>query len=430
MVEYEPPENLKPAEVGTLVDEYADDRDIVATIIDLAIRGYLKIRPLGDKDVEIEVLREGDELEGYERKIFEAIKESAEDGKVLRLGGSLEPSKAKEYIEKYEKLYKAFGSVKDEVYNLLTQRGYFQERPDAVRKKYASLGIGMVAIALFTASVLQHPDIGNANLFFIAFIMVPVFILILLTLMGEAKKYSALSIISAFFILSIVWIVMSIIAFFILHMALMFLSNRSISALHLVLPNGNISDLHLILHHPSIEVPLGIVLAGVIISFMGRYMPRKTERGVEMYKRVLGFKEFIKRVEEDRLKRMMEEDPTNLERIIPYAIVLGIENIWIEKIRKVINYIDLRDIVEVMETMESIRITISSISSFSTYLSTVPSHGTYSGGWGGFRDVWKFGGVVGGGWGGFGGSGRDDESGFRDGGRSGGGAGGGGGGAW
>jgi uncharacterized membrane protein len=226
------------------------------------------------------------------------------------------------------------------------------------------------------------------------------------------------------------YIILSIIAFFILHMALMFLSNGAISALHLVLPNGNISDLHIILHHPSIEVPLGIVLAGVIIAFMGRYMPRKTERGVEMYKRVLGFKEFIKRVEEDRLKRMMEEDPTKLERIIPYAIVLGIENIWMEKISKVINYIDLRDIVEVMETMESIRFTISSISSLSTYLSTVPSHGTYSGGWGGFRDVWKFGGVVGGGWGGFGGSGRDDESGFKSEGRSGGGAGGGGGGAW
>jgi hypothetical protein len=148
-------------------------------------------------------------------------------------------------------------------------------------------------------------------------------------------------------------------------------------------------------------------------------MPRRTERGVEMYKRVLGFKEFIKRVEEDRLKRMMEEDPTKLERIVPYAIVLGIENIWIEKISKVINYIDLRDIEEVMETMESIRITISSISSLSTYLSTVPSHGTYSGGWGEFMDVWKFGGVVGGG-----------RSGFESEGRSGGGAGGGGGGAW
>jgi Predicted membrane protein (DUF2207). len=134
MVEYEAPENLKPAEVGTLVDEYADDRDIVATIIDLAIRGYLKIKPLGDKDVEIEVLREGDDLEGYERKVFKAIKESAEDGKVLRLWGSMEPSKAK-------KLHDTLESVKDKVYNSLYLKGYFQENPKRVRKNYALLGV-------------------------------------------------------------------------------------------------------------------------------------------------------------------------------------------------------------------------------------------------------------------------------------------------
>ncbi|MFZ8833241.1 MAG: DUF2207 domain-containing protein, partial [Candidatus Caldipriscus sp.] len=388
MVEYEPPENLKPAEIGTLVDEYADDRDIFATIIDLAIRGYLKIKPLGDKDFEIEILREGDDLEGYERKVFKAIKESAEDGKVLRLRGSLEPSEAREYAEKYEKLYKAFESVKDEVYNLLTQRDYFQENPDAVRKKYASLGIGMVAIALFTASVLQHPDIGNANLFFI---MIPALHIILFASLGKTKKYSDLSILDiiAFFA---PYIILYIIAFLILY-AFMFLFK------------GTIFAPHIILHHPSIEIPLGFLLAGAIISFMGSYMPRKTERGVEMYKRVLGFKEFIKRVEKDRLKRMMEEDPTKLERIIPYAIVLGIENIWIEKISKVINYIDLRDIGEVMENMESIRITISSIlstlsilsiSSLSTYLSTVPSHGTYSGG--GSRSGGGAGGGGGGAW--------------------------------
>jgi ribosomal protein L31 len=169
MVEYDPPDNLKPAEIGTLVDEYADDRDIVATIIDLAVRGYLKIKPLGNKDVEIEILREGDDLKGYEKRIFKAIKESAEDGKVLRLGesvgyyiGSLEPSKAKEYVEKYvekyNKLHDTFESVKDEVYGLLAQMGYFQENPDRVRMEYTFLGIVMFFIALFTAWFLQHPD--------------------------------------------------------------------------------------------------------------------------------------------------------------------------------------------------------------------------------------------------------------------------------
>jgi uncharacterized membrane protein len=125
-------------------------------------------------------------------------------------------------------------------------------------------------------------------------------------------------------------------------------------------------------------------------------MPRKTERGVEMYKRVLGFKEFIKRVEEDYLKRM---DPTKLERIIPYAIVLGIENIWIEKISKVLNYIPDWIQTSTRDVGKSISITTSSLS---TSLPAVASLGTSSGG----------------------------GSGFGGGGSSGGGAGGGGGGAW
>ncbi len=42
-VEWTPPKNLSPAEVGTLVDESCDMEDIVSTLIDLAVRGHLKI---------------------------------------------------------------------------------------------------------------------------------------------------------------------------------------------------------------------------------------------------------------------------------------------------------------------------------------------------------------------------------------------------
>ncbi|MFZ8832871.1 MAG: DUF2207 family protein, partial [Candidatus Caldipriscus sp.] len=416
MVEYEPPENLKPAEIGTLVDEYADDRDIVATIIDLAIRGYLKIRPLGDKDVEIEVLREGDDLEGYERKVFEAIKESAEDGKVLRLGESLEPSKAK-------KLHDTLESVKDEVYDLLTKIGYFQEKPDVVREKYALLGVIMsfigFLIALITALVLQNLYIGIANLFimfimalaifpifltsfrkkkkfytiavlFIALLHFPLFTAFMLLVFPQIMKiiFELLNIVSELFesfrififiifimfimifkLLNIVFelfeIMITIITFIFIFFFIFFFMAIIFVTIPTRLSTLFISDktkkfygylyyyialcidilvvymymtyveIIYFLHHPSIEVPLGFLLAGAIISFIGLHMPRKTERGVEMYKRVLGFKEFVKRVEEDYLKLM---DPTKLERIIPYAIVLGIENIWIEKIGNVLNY--------------------------------------------------------------------------------------------
>ena len=42
-VQYAPPEGMTPAEAGTLVDDDAGMRDITATIVDLAVRGYLVI---------------------------------------------------------------------------------------------------------------------------------------------------------------------------------------------------------------------------------------------------------------------------------------------------------------------------------------------------------------------------------------------------
>ena len=44
VVRYEPPPDLTPGEIGALVDERVDLRDLTATVVDLAIKGYLRIR--------------------------------------------------------------------------------------------------------------------------------------------------------------------------------------------------------------------------------------------------------------------------------------------------------------------------------------------------------------------------------------------------
>jgi hypothetical protein len=41
---WQPPQELTPAEAGTVIDESCDDKDIISTVIDLANRGYLAIR--------------------------------------------------------------------------------------------------------------------------------------------------------------------------------------------------------------------------------------------------------------------------------------------------------------------------------------------------------------------------------------------------
>src|SRR5919201_4856327 len=46
---YEPPTGMTPAEVGTLVEDKINPRDITSTIIDLAVRGYIKIEETIDQ---------------------------------------------------------------------------------------------------------------------------------------------------------------------------------------------------------------------------------------------------------------------------------------------------------------------------------------------------------------------------------------------
>jgi len=52
--EYAPPEGLGPAAGGALVTERAEPRDVVATLVDLAVRGYIRIEEIepdfGEKD--------------------------------------------------------------------------------------------------------------------------------------------------------------------------------------------------------------------------------------------------------------------------------------------------------------------------------------------------------------------------------------------
>ena len=68
-VRYEPPAGATPGSMGTLIDEKADLRDITGTVLDLAIRGYLRIG--GARSHELLVLLEdGLRLRAVEQGCF------------------------------------------------------------------------------------------------------------------------------------------------------------------------------------------------------------------------------------------------------------------------------------------------------------------------------------------------------------------------
>ena len=50
-----------------------------------------------------------------------------------------------------------------------------------------------------------------------------------------------------------------------------------------------------------------------------------------MARHCLGFKEFVVRVEKDRIEPMAKDDPTLFQRLLPYAVVLGVADEWAER---------------------------------------------------------------------------------------------------
>jgi hypothetical protein len=88
-VQYEPPEELSPAEVGTLVDHKAQTHDLTATLVDLAVRGYIHIeeraattKDLGSETDYVFHLKKAQEewgaLKTHERRYLEGLSRYAD----------------------------------------------------------------------------------------------------------------------------------------------------------------------------------------------------------------------------------------------------------------------------------------------------------------------------------------------------------------
>src|SRR3954469_20082669 len=81
--QYGPPEKMTPAEAGMLIDDRIDPRDITCTIVDLAVRGYIRIEEIQEKgliftskDYKLHLLKpraEWGELTDFEEVMLKTI---------------------------------------------------------------------------------------------------------------------------------------------------------------------------------------------------------------------------------------------------------------------------------------------------------------------------------------------------------------------
>lgn len=138
-VEYEPPDGIRAGQVGTLVDEVAHPLDVTATIVDLAVRGYLRIEEVekewfwSGSDWRLIRLRPPEGLMDYERSVMNGL---------FRSGDEVELSDLKRNFAD------RLGKIQSALYDDMVHQGWFARRPDRQRHLWQA-----VAVAALVASV-------------------------------------------------------------------------------------------------------------------------------------------------------------------------------------------------------------------------------------------------------------------------------------
>jgi uncharacterized membrane protein YgcG len=226
-VEFAPPQDLRPGQIGTLVDEVANTLDVTATVVDLAVRKYLVIEEIpkkgwfGKPDWKLTKLKDPDrDLLEYERELLDGLFEEGDEVKLSSL--------RKKFVARLQR-------VQDALYRNAVGQGWFTGRPDRVRRRWLAVGIGV----LVAGALLEF----------------------------AAVRWTRLAL-----------------------------------------------------------LPLGVILAGVLLVAGAKWMPRRTARGTGLVRRVRGFRTVIATAETNMAK--FAERENLFTRYLPYAIVFGLTDKW------------------------------------------------------------------------------------------------------
>jgi len=127
-VAFQPPQGTRPGEIGTLMDATADSVNISATIIDLAVRGYLTLAPLpnGDHLLARRPSQDTKALATYEWQLLCSIFSAGDEVTLTQLRD-----------ERYGQLQRRF---RDDLYDQTVSLGWFHGNPREAREKTRNTG--------------------------------------------------------------------------------------------------------------------------------------------------------------------------------------------------------------------------------------------------------------------------------------------------
>ena len=291
-VEFYPPDNLTPAEIGYIIDGAVDSKDISSMLMYYASKGYLKIVEYEDGQFRLDKLKDIDsQLEKtHAVKLFNGIFKKKDSRKISKLPNNY---------------YNAVSEAESSIYN-----EYIQER--TIYKKYSRL--------------IRFCTLVLACLVIVAFAL-----LVKQVSYRDLKMYEIL--------VSILPLVLSVGCAYSVHDRFRSSTRKNlivksiVSAVFATIGIGLIVIPGLITGIPACAVSLGTVLILLVISVFLRTFSKEH---ADLVGRVFGFRNFIETAEYDRLKLISDDEPEYYFNILPYAMVMGLETKWSRKFTDIV----------------------------------------------------------------------------------------------
>ncbi|MEZ4530133.1 MAG: DUF2207 domain-containing protein [Thermomicrobiales bacterium] len=146
-----PPGDLPPGAVGVLLDETADQRDVVATLVDLGNRGVIKMEEsrsegfLGfgsSSDYDITLVDVPENVRPFEKTLLVSL-----------FGSELETGKRVKMSDVGARFQGSSERIKDQLVDEVVERKFFDTEPDTVRQRYRSFGIGALVLAILLGCI-------------------------------------------------------------------------------------------------------------------------------------------------------------------------------------------------------------------------------------------------------------------------------------
>lgn len=286
-VQYEPPNNLTPGECGALVDNAVALRGITATITDLSVRGYLTIEqkqtsesPGDHTDYVFHLtkpLAEIGNLKRHEREVLASI--FIPTNPLLLLSQSLEQLEKAHQALGHKTLASTLSHVEEKAKEASDQYRAVSGFSDAARdtvtlsdlQDHFALHLARIRDAIFDNLVAEGCYANRPDRIRTVYSVWGVFVGFLMALIGRVLASMTRT-------------------------------------------------------PPFVLMGIGLFTGAIVLGF-GFFLPARTSRGAQTLAKVLGFREFLGRVEKDHIERL-EKRPELFEKYLPYAMALAVENRW------------------------------------------------------------------------------------------------------